>query len=246
MSRGSKSIVYEKDDLKLRGKDLKVYPRELAEDFLTEARLWFLFDRLPGRVPASTDTLIGWVDDATGGLYGLLREKISTYARFYVTYPGYDTVTFRFEDPTVSTLFGGLMRGKQVALALKDVLPPPVPTMPRCQLLVPSSWTRDAEVRAWVRRVLKAQADKARLINVVATAVERTRLRPWTVLAAFSPAFAGWWGASFKPTFEMLRAIKEEDTVFVRDLIPELVLRAKADDDPNQAFWVTDKEGQRL
>jgi hypothetical protein len=148
MPRGSKSIVYEKNDLKLRGKDLKTDPRELAEGLLYETRLWLLFDRLPGCVPASTDTLVGWVDDATGGLYGLLREKIDTYARFYVTYGGYDTVAFRFDDPTVGTLFGGLMKDKRVVLELRNSLPPPIPTLPRCRLLVPSSWTRDAEVRA--------------------------------------------------------------------------------------------------
>jgi hypothetical protein len=218
-------IVYEPTDPKCRGSDLKRPAKDLVEDFMISSRLGHMFDRMAPPFPDGLDRLVGWADHATDGLYSELRRRAPAYAKYFHSSSRWDAATFRFADPTGGSLMFGLMRGKEVGLTLAGVLPPPVPGAKA--IVVPASWVDDEPVVGWVRAVLRTAADEERLRGLLARVLADTRLRPWTVLAAFSPAFAGYHGHRFRPTPDLWRCVREPDIAFVEKLVPDLLLYAK-------------------
>jgi hypothetical protein len=235
-------LAYQPSDIKYRGGDLKREPDDLAVEFLVETGLFVMFDKMTPAFPASIDLLMSWVDEATAGLYHYMRARNATYAKFYQPPYGGGTLGLLLEDPTYGSLLFGAMRDLTIKVLLRDPIPPPFPT--QAPIPVPSSWVDDAAILGWVRTALRARADQERLRAILKRAIVRTRLRPWTVLAAFSPAFAGWHGHAFRPTTDLWRVMPEPDIAFVEKLVPTLLLHTRHPGVAGQAVDIRSTKGR--
>lgn len=221
-----RSIEYQRHDPKYRGSDLKQPGRPLAIDFLSRSGLTGMFIKAVPGFPADQERLLAWADDATDGLYARLRAQASTYHEYFrPPFGNPDVVTFRFTDPTGGSLMFGALRGKAVWVSLAGLLPPPAPASHAIE--VPAGWVDDGPVVGWVRAVLKARADDAALEDLLARVIDLTGLRPWAVMSAFSPAWAGYYGHRFRPTADLWRAVREPDIAFIERLVPNLLLHAR-------------------
>jgi hypothetical protein len=190
----------------------------------THLSAWFI--KLVPAFPVAVETLVAWADHATGGLYGELRRRRDAYARFYPSPYGQEATTFELANPTDNSFLFGLMRDRVVKVELIGKMPPPAP-LSHLGLPAPPVWLERKEAVAWVRTVLKAVDDEARMRTLLARVIDRTGLRPWTVLAAFSPAYAGWYGHRFRPTVELWRCMPEADIAFVERTTADLVLHSQ-------------------